>query len=1003
MQLRLATVVVLAAFLGAGCGCGRGNSLAEQRGELVVVVPTPEGERLTREAQLELEPVVMDEQGTTAVRLRNVGVAPLTVVAVTRLGGSEAITLDDAPGLVIPRDSEATLTAHFAPPTDEDSTKATVEHRGDFRVEVRGGREGEEVATVALVALAVARDCYVPALLDFGEVPLGQHVTLPLVLENGKPFPASTEVSPLEGDDPLAFALPSAGPFEVNPGQRVEVPVSFGPLAERPYSACLRVRRAATCAEGVTRLVGVGSSQAITWSPAMLDFGRVPLNLPVQRAVTVVNGSGSPLALEGVAVEGGPFALVEPVPAFVPARGSATLTVACRPTALGRQGGMLRFDVATVERLAARVPLSCVGGAPRIRLTPSPGLAFGNVPIGGVASRRLSVQNVGTPPAFVGDTTNNLMLGEDGQLPWVAIVPSNANTKVTDFEVVVPPGYDPAVGLPAISGLNGLDLDVRLSTPEAGRKEADLFVYSNDPITPMASVHLSANPTPPGLCNLTVTPVSLSMGDLPRGSTVERTVTVTAGLGTHECLVSIDLAPGSASVFSLLSAPLPFTMEAGDTRAIRVRATADLSLPFGATARAFLRVTKALDPPVLVPMEMRVANCLVLDPTELDFGTTRIGCRSGAKAVNAYNACGVPLLIDRIAVRAGSGPFALTSAPAIPPAGLSLMSGLGALTTEVAWAPTFLGPSAGFLDFDIREGGVTRTVSVELAGRGDQLGVHTDRWTQASLAKLDVLFVVDDSCSMFDEQASLAANFASFIAAADQSSVDYHLGVTTTDLFRIGGRLVGSPVVLTSSTPALPLAFASNVQVGTSGSGLEQAFEAAVRAVTEPMVSGPNAGFLRAEASLAIIVVTDAVEQSPNPVGTYRSALKQAKGGKSSRFSVSVVGPFTPSSSTCLLDSDVDDGRFDEMVVSTGGVKADICTTNWAQDLANIGQRLVQPQLEYPLTAQPENPSTVEVRVNGVVVSGWTYRSSSNSVVFTAATAPPPGSTVTATYGTACF
>lgn len=999
--MRTLVAVVALSLLGAGCSCDRGSGLTGQAGELVVVVPTAASEELTRQALITLDAVVMDETGDFTVRLRNIGSAPLTVTGVEKEGGSDALTLDDAPGAVIARDAELTLRAHFSPPTDTDVTKATVEHRAEFRVTVTGGRPGEEAAAITLVALAVARDCYVPEVLDFGEVPLGQHVTLPFVLENGKPFPATTEVSPIEGDDAAFFGLVEAGPFEVNPGQRVEVPVAFGPLEARAYAASVRVKRAPTCAEGVTRLVGVGSNESVTWSPAKLDFDRVPLGVSMTRVVTVVNGTGAPLALEGLVADGAPYALVDP-PSQVPARGSVSITVACKPLTLGRVEGMLRFDIATVERIPARVPLTCIGGAPRIRLAPSPSLAFGDVPLNGITSRRLTVQNVGTPPAFAGDTSNNLTLGVGGQLPYVAIVPSSAGTRVTDFEINLPAGYDPAVGLPAIAGLNGLDLDVRLRATALGRKDAELLVYSNDPVQPVVSVHVSANAVAAGTCDLVIQPAILAMGDVPRGATFERTITITGGPRTGNCLVSVDLAPGTASSLALDPVP-PFTLSIGDSRVVKVRATADPSLPYGTTARGYVRVQGGTLAPTLVPVEMRVANCLVLSPVQLEFSNTKLSCRSASKAINAYNSCGVPLIVDGIDVQPSGGPFVLTSTVPIPAGGVQLNSGAGPLTTQVAFAPTMLGPAQGAVDFRIREGGVARTVSVDLSGDGDLLGLQTDSWRQAGSGKMDVLFVVDDSCSMDDEQASLAANFASFIAAANQGAVDYHLGVTTTDLFRVGGRLVGSPTVLTSSTPGLAQAFSRNVLVGTLGSGFEEPFEAASRAVTAPLLTGANAGFLRSDASLAIVIVTDAVEQSPNAVGVYLSTYRQAKSGKANLVSVNVVGPFSPPSTTCFLDSTIDDGRYADIVTQSNGLSTSICTQNWAQDLATIGSKLVQPRLSFELTGQPANPSTIQVRVDGTVVTNWTYQAASNSIVFPSSAPPAAGGTVTATYGTACF
>src|SRR5512139_1497667 len=51
-------------------------------------------------------------------------------------------------------------------------------------------------------------------------------------------------------------------------------------------------------------------------------------------------------------------------------------------------------------------------------------------------------------------------------------------------------------------------------------------------------------------------------------------------------------------------------------------------------------------------------------------------------------------------------------------------------------------------------------------------------------ARTDILFVVDDSGSMQEEQANLAANFDAFIAqlAALPVSNDYQIGITTTSV-----------------------------------------------------------------------------------------------------------------------------------------------------------------------------------------------------------------------------
>ena len=70
---------------------------------------------------------------------------------------------------------------------------------------------------------------------------------------------------------------------------------------------------------------------------------------------------------------------------------------------------------------------------------------------------------------------------------------------------------------------------------------------------------------------------------------------------------------------------------------------------------------------------------------------------------------------------------------------------------------------------------------VTLQGKGDTIGLNTDTFVQDAKPKADIFMVIDDSCSMSDEQQNLANNFASFIKYAVSAGVDYHIGVATTD------------------------------------------------------------------------------------------------------------------------------------------------------------------------------------------------------------------------------
>lgn len=192
--------------------------------------------------------------------------------------------------------------------------------------------------------------------------------------------------------------------------------------------------------------------------------------------------------------------------------------------------------------------------------------------------------------------------------------------------------------------------------------------------------------------------------------------------------------------------------------------------------------------------------------------------------------------------------------------------------------------------------------------------------------KVDVLLVLDNSGSMGEEQANLAANFGPFIEQLEAAGADYRIGVTTTDLggqtCQSGGAAGGElhlsscldrpetfvydgqsefdvacaahcqygdddlqirPTALTWAGEKAPRpwiesysgignlpegidtldAFQCFAPQGISGCGWESPLEAMARALTnmdDP--ARPEYGFLRDDALLAVLIVTDEVDCS---------------------------------------------------------------------------------------------------------------------------------------------
>jgi len=167
---------------------------------------------------------------------------------------------------------------------------------------------------------------------------------------------------------------------------------------------------------------------------------------------------------------------------------------------------------------------------------------------------------------------------------------------------------------------------------------------------------------------------------------------------------------------------------------------------------------------------------------------------------------------------------------------------------------------------------------------------------------LDLLFVIDNSGSMREEQDSLKANFRRFIEvleSIDGGLPNVHIGVVTTDLgtqttsggnsgLKFGCTATGENGVLralpggqrflvdeadgaggrrTNYAGALEDAFAQIAEVGNIGCGIEQHLGAMQRALEPTNLA--NQGFVREDAILAVVFIADEDDCSQANTGLF--------------------------------------------------------------------------------------------------------------------------------------
>lgn len=244
-------------------------------------------------------------------------------------------------------------------------------------------------------------------------------------------------------------------------------------------------------------------------------------------------------------------------------------------------------------------------------------------------------------------------------------------------------------------------------------------------------------------------------------------------------------------------------------------------------------------------------------------------------------------------------------------------------------------------------------------------GTQVDVFEQTSVPVVDVLWVVDNSPSMQEEQQALAKNFGAFFDYLLEVDADFHIGVISTDIYNPDhqGRLLGSEPVIDNDTPDAAAAFATNVNVGTEGKGDEQGLACALLALSEPLLSEANFGFLRDAAYLFLIFVSDEDDHSFGPVEYYVRRFEQIKGiGNDGMVTVAaVVGDVPQVPPACREQKNVEPGRrYSEVAEQSGGLTLSICDDDFSANLDTLGFSAAGLKRTFTLTRAPD-PRTVAV------------------------------------------
>ena len=206
-----------------------------------------------------------------------------------------------------------------------------------------------------------------------------------------------------------------------------------------------------------------------------------------------------------------------------------------------------------------------------------------------------------------------------------------------------------------------------------------------------------------------------------------------------------------------------------------------------------------------------------------------------------------------------------------------------------------------------------------LAQFGDFANTQCEVFAATVNAKVDFLWVVDDSCSMASSQTAVANAGALFGAKLANAGLDWRAAGTTTGWY--GSAWQGSMRDWTTSLPTMQSWFSGAGRFGTNGDGTEAGFAGLESFMDRNHM--PIAGPFRADAQAHYIFLTDTLEQSGITAAAMQSYLAQ-------RVATRAVahGIICPEGQGCGDSNETTPGKYHTLIRATGGVLGDIQVFN---------------------------------------------------------------------------
>ena len=265
----------------------------------------------------------------------------------------------------------------------------------------------------------------------------------------------------------------------------------------------------------------------------------------------------------------------------------------------------------------------------------------------------------------------------------------------------------------------------------------------------------------------------------------------------------------------------------------------------------------------------------------------------------------------------------------------------------------------------------------------------------------DILFVVDNSHSMAEEQQHIGKRILSFVDKLD--GLDWRMGIITTDPTSYedyaDGRLLPfkkKQYFLHSGMDPKKVKklFAKTIQRPEPGSPQERGIRAVFRSIERTLLPREESDqhlvdFFRKKAALSVVLLSDEDETHQDSFGDVFEDIEKSSGkhlqdlvrkkwGGNKKFQFNSIIT-RPGDDHCLLNLGgfAYGKHYQKLSLETGGVVGDICAEDYGSQLTTIGENVRALQTVYDLECEPQdirrngNPSFDVLAESGLATPGF--------------------------------